>query len=140
MPCILLQSSGKPPQSIKNFSSIHPEGNTQLKILKWWVPLISALYLSFFGQNFPNTSQWTAPYIQERKHQNRHFISSKQQCFIHQQQQYKTSNLKYSRKSIMWFATIALGKTLRTNDNVKKITIEMYARSYITLMWICIIK
>ena len=48
MPCILLQSLCKSPQFTNHFYSMYPKGNTQLHIRKWWVPLISALYLSFF--------------------------------------------------------------------------------------------
>ena len=55
MPCIVLQSPVKSPQFIKYFSSMHPRGNTQLQTRKWWVTLISAFYLYFFGQTFSIT-------------------------------------------------------------------------------------
>ena len=45
MPWILLQSPGKSPQFTKHLSSIHPKGNTQVQILKWWIHLRSVLYL-----------------------------------------------------------------------------------------------
>ena len=48
MPWILLMSPVKSPQFIKHLSSMHSKGNTQLQILKWWVPLISELYPFFF--------------------------------------------------------------------------------------------
>ena len=48
IPQILLQSPGRSPQFTKYFSSMHPKGNTKLQIQKWWVPIRSALYLSFF--------------------------------------------------------------------------------------------
>ena len=57
IPWILLQSLGKSPQFTKHLSSMQPKGNTQLKIRKCWIPLRSALYLSFLGHNFSNTSQ-----------------------------------------------------------------------------------
>ena len=46
IPWIILQSPGKPPQFTKHLSSVHPKGNTQLQNRKWWIPLISELYLS----------------------------------------------------------------------------------------------
>ena len=57
VPWILLQPPGKSPQFTKHLSSMHPKGNTQLKIRKWWFPLRSALYISFFCYTFVNTSQ-----------------------------------------------------------------------------------
>ena len=48
MPCILLLPPGKSPQITNNMSSMQCKGNTQLKNLKYWVPLISALYLFYF--------------------------------------------------------------------------------------------
>ena len=40
-PWVFLQSPGKSPQFTKNLSSVHLEGNTQLKIRKWWIALRS---------------------------------------------------------------------------------------------------
>ena len=57
MPCILLQSPEKSPQFTKHLSLMQPKGKTQLQIRKWWVPLRSAFYISFFGQNFVHTYQ-----------------------------------------------------------------------------------
>ena len=68
MPRVVLQSPGKPPQFTKHLSSIQSKVNTKLQIRKWWVPLRSVLYLSFFDQNFINISQSIAPDIQQRKH------------------------------------------------------------------------
>ena len=48
MPWILLQSLGKSPKFTNHYSSMYPKGNTQLQIRKWWVPLRSELYLSYF--------------------------------------------------------------------------------------------
>ena len=45
MPCILLQSPVKSPQFTNHLSSMHPKGNTQLQIRKWWIPIRLALYL-----------------------------------------------------------------------------------------------
>ena len=45
IPWILLQYLEKSPQFTNNLSSMYPNGNTQLHIRNWWVPLRSALYL-----------------------------------------------------------------------------------------------
>ena len=55
MPVILLQSLEKSPQFTNHLSSMYPNVNTQLQILKWWVTLRSALYLSFFVRPLPIT-------------------------------------------------------------------------------------
>ena len=47
MPWILLESLGKPPKFTNHLSSMYPDGNTQLQIRKWWVPIRSALYLFY---------------------------------------------------------------------------------------------
>ena len=53
MTWILLQSPVKLPQLTNHLSSMYHKVNTQLKILKWWVPLRLALYLScFFVKTF----------------------------------------------------------------------------------------
>ena len=57
MPWILLQSPEKSPQFTKHLSLMQPKGKTQLQIRKWWVPLRSEFYISFFGQNFVHTYQ-----------------------------------------------------------------------------------
>ena len=48
MPWILLLSPEKSPQFTKYLSSMHPKGNTELQIQKWWVHNRSALFLFFF--------------------------------------------------------------------------------------------
>ena len=48
MPCIILQSPEKSPQSSNHLSSMYLNGNTQLQIRKRWVPLRSELYLFSF--------------------------------------------------------------------------------------------
>ena len=49
---IFLQSPEKSPQFANNLSSMYPNGNTQPQIRKWWVPLISAIYLFSFWSEF----------------------------------------------------------------------------------------
>ena len=48
MSWILLHPPGTSLRFTKTFSSMHLKGNTQLKILKWWVTLRSGIYLSLF--------------------------------------------------------------------------------------------
>ena len=48
MPWIILKLSVISPQFTNPLSLMHPNGNTQLHIRKWWVPLISALYIFSF--------------------------------------------------------------------------------------------
>ena len=45
---------------------MHPKGSTQLKIRKWWVPLRSAFYLSFFVRIFKYLSINSARYPTEK--------------------------------------------------------------------------
>ena len=49
MPWIILQSTIKSPQFTDILSSIYSNGNIQIQIRKWWVPLISAIYLLYFS-------------------------------------------------------------------------------------------
>ena len=48
MSWITLQSPEKSPQFTNKFCSMYHNGNTQLQIRKWWVPLRSVLYLLSF--------------------------------------------------------------------------------------------
>ena len=102
----------------QRISSMHLKGNTQIHILKLWVPLRSVFYLSLFHQTFVNSSQQTESYIKKGKHSKRQFNFSNQQRFIHQPYQYQTSNLKKSLKCIMWFEKIPQGETLCPDANV----------------------
>ena len=92
MPWIILQLPVKSPQSTNHLSSMYPRGNTQLKILKWWVPLRSSLYLSFFQSELSQYLSIIIPRFPTEKRSKRQFTSSKQHCFIHQQYQYQMSN------------------------------------------------
>ena len=57
MQWILLKSPGKSSQFTNHLSSVYPNGNTQLHILKWWFSLRSELYIFLFCHTFANTSQ-----------------------------------------------------------------------------------
>ena len=51
MTLIILLLNRNSPQFTKKMSSMHPKGNTQLQVQKWWVHHISALCLFFFVIN-----------------------------------------------------------------------------------------
>ena len=129
IPWIILQSPVKSPKFTKPLSSMHPKGNTQLQMRKWWIPLRSALYISFHLSEFYQYLSINRTICPTDKHSKRHFTSSKQQFFIHQHYQYKMSNLKESWKCIMWFTTIAQGKKLNPNFNIQPNTWETSTRS-----------
>ena len=64
----------KSPQFTTNLYSMYPNGNIQLQIRKWWIPLISALYIfSFWSELFQylsiiSTRCTTEKTLQEKVH------------------------------------------------------------------------
>ena len=123
----------KTPQLTKHFSSMHPRGNTQLQIRKWWVTLRSVFIYPFFVRLFsiPLNKQHHMPNIEKPKRQ---FTSSKQQLFIHQQYQYQISNLKESQNYIICYTTITLKKNYVQMPTYRRVqekrTCTLILRSY----------
>ena len=118
---------------------MHLKRNTQLQIRKWWDTLLSAFIFPLFYQTFVNTSQKTAPYIQQRKQKK------DSSTFQNNNDPYiNSTNIKFqtqmSLKSVSCALQESRKKKLRPNANFKNNLQEMYAYSYITFILLWIIK
>ena len=131
MPYILLISPGKSPQFTNHFSSIHPEGNTQLQIRKLWLPLRSALYISFFLSYLCKYLSIVGTRCPTEKNSKRQFNYSKQQRFIFWQHQYKMLNKKIVSKvyNVLYNDSTG-GKTMskyqHTEESTRKVRALLY--------------